>query len=512
MSKPAPDPTSAEERPASGKPEATAAAAAPSKASVGRLKADNIIPVDFGAERTNVSRKMSAREREFLPAALQIIETPVSPTKQLTALALCLLIATAIGWCYFAHIDMVAVAQGKIVPRGQIKVVQPLETSAIRSIYVDDGDHVTAGQLLVDLDPTDVKTDLDSLLYNQGQAALDAEVARLLLTKDRQTRFKVPDNVDPALAEANHSEALNEISKHLAQIAGIDSSIAKQKAILEATQAEIERATATLPLLTEKYQSALSLYKSRDGARTPVLDSDQAVIEKQAELKSAQASVLQTQADIQSLESSRDETTAAYLVDAANQRTAALQKLASLNQEIERDRQREAYRHLTAPVSGTVQNVKIHTPGAVVTAADTLMTIVPDDAGIEVDAQVENSDIGFVHEGQEVEIKLDAFPFTRYGLVTGKVDKLGRDSLDPTNDVPPQLANPTTTSAAQSQDQLTYPATVSLDRTWLMVDGVKKPLLPGMHVSAEIKTGTRRVLEYLLSPVMQAMTEAGRER
>jgi hemolysin D len=128
---------------------------------------------------------------------------------------------------------------------------------AINAIHVDDGDHVTAGQLLVDLDPTDIQTDLESLLYNQAQAALDAEVARILLTRDPNTSFNIPENVDPTLAEANHDQALNAITKHLAQIAGIESAIARQNAILEATNAQIERAQETLPLLTEKYDTAL---------------------------------------------------------------------------------------------------------------------------------------------------------------------------------------------------------------------------------------------------------------
>jgi hemolysin D len=185
------------------------------------------------------------------------------------------------------------------------------------------------------------------------------------------------------------------------------------------------------------------------------------VIEKKAELKSAQAQVMQTQADIKSLESNRDETIAAFLIDAANQRTAALQKLASLKQQIAKDRQRENYRRLVAPINGTVQNVKIHTPGAVVAAGDTLMTIVPDDAGIEVDAQVQNMDIGFVREGQNVEIKLDAFPFTRYGLVRGKVTKLGRDSVSPGNNAPPAQVDPSNSSQSTATD-LTYPAIISL--------------------------------------------------
>jgi hemolysin D len=159
-------------------------------------------------------------------------------------------------------------------------------------------------------------------------------------------------------------------------------------------------------------------------------------------------------------------------------------------------------------VNGTVQGLKIHTPGAVVTTADTLMTIVPDGAGIEVDALVANKDIGFVQEGQEVEVKLEAFPFTRYGLINGRVRKLGRDAAT----AAPNAVGATPGVGPGAPAELAYPAKVWLAQDWIAVDGKREPIRAGMRISAEIKTGERRVIEYLLSPVVQAVKEAGRER
>jgi hemolysin D len=247
------------------------------------------------------------------------------------------------------------------------------------------------------------------------------------------------------------------------------------------------------------------------GTRQPVLDAEQQLIEKRAELKAAEAATHQTQAEIRSLESKQQETVAGFLAAAADRRTKALQKLASLDQQITKTKARESYRHLAATVDGTVQNVKIHTPGAVVTTADTLMTIVPDGAGIEVDALVENKDIGFVREGQQVEIKLDAFPFTRYGLITGTVRKLGRDSVQSAPRPNAQAAGGAA-PLPQAASDLSYPAKVTLSRDWIDVDGRRETVQPGMQVSAEIKTGDRRAIEFLLSPVMQTIKEAGRER
>ncbi len=223
------------------------------------------------------------------------------------------------------------------------------------------------------------------------------------------------------------------------------------------------------------------------------------------------------EAEIAALDAKRDEARAAFLADASDRRTKALQKIAGLDQEITKARQKESYRRLVAPVDGTVQNVKVHTPGAVVTTADVLMTVVPDGAGVEVEAQVGNGDIGFVREGQEVAVKLDAFPFTRYGLLKGHVRKLGRDAVQ-TGQV---AGTGPTTSAHQSAagvaapagaPELSYPAKITLDQDWIGVAGKHEAVQAGMRVSAEIKTGDRKALDYLLSPVTQAVREAGRER
>ena len=209
--------------------------------------------------------KLTAEEREFLPATIELIETPFSPTLRLTSWALCGLITVAILWASLSHIDMVAVADGKVVPLGQVKVVQPLETAMIRAIHVDEGDHVTAGQPLVDLDPTEARADLDTLTYDRTQAALDAEVARVLLTRDPDAPFHGPDGADPELVEQSHSQAQREIERHLATIAGFEADIAQKDAALEANDAQIERAELTLPLLQEKNETAKGLYDKQYG-------------------------------------------------------------------------------------------------------------------------------------------------------------------------------------------------------------------------------------------------------
>jgi hemolysin D len=462
----------------------------------------------FGPLGIKSGPRLTREEREFLPAALEVIETPPSPTLRLTAWAICALLVAALAWASLAHVDMVAVAEGKVVPLGQVKVVQPLETAMIRAIHVDEGDHVAGGQLLVDLDPTEARADLDALVYNRTQAALDAEVTRVLLTRDADEPFRVPEGADPVIAEQGRTQAQREIEKHLAAVDGYWADIAQKRAALLVNEAQIERAQLTIPLLTDKHETASGLYNKRIGPKQPVLDTRQQLVEKNAELKAAEHAVHQIESEMRSLQAKMQEVKAAYIADATDRRTKALQRLAQLTQEITKARQKESYRRLVAPVDGTVQGLKIHTTGAVVTTADTLMTIVPDGTGIEVDALVQNKDIGFVQEGQDAEVKLEAFPFTRFGLVNGKVRKLGRDAANGPAAGTPAGAN----AGAAGPAELAYPAKVSLAQDWIAIDGRKEPIRVGMRVSAEIKTGDRRVIEYLLSPVVQAVKEAGRER
>jgi hemolysin D len=454
------------------------------------------------AKRSLPSNSYTKLERAFLPAALEIIESPPSPSARLTALTICGLLVAGLTWSILAHVDMVAVAPGRVVPLGQSKVVQPLETSAIRAIYVDDGDHVKAGQALVDLDPTDVTTDLEALRYDSGQAALDAEVAQLLVTMNPDEVFHAPADVDPALVEANHQLAMSTIRQFLARQAEAQAGIAQKQAAVDVSRVAVDRAKKILPLLKEKDFAISTLERKGFGSHAAARESAQGSIDATASVASAETSKHQAEADVSAAEAKLQETIASYLLDASNRRSAALQKLAALSQQIAKLQRRQSYRHLVAPVAGTVQDVRIHTPGAIVTSADTLMTIVPEAGGIEIDAFVDNQDIGFVHEGQDVEIKFDAFPFTRYGLVKGRVRKLGRDAAVVANDSQRKLGS----------SEMAYSARISLDRDWIDIDSIRQSIQPGMRVAAEIRTGQRRVIDYVLSPVMQTVTEAARER
>ncbi len=320
----------------------------------------------------------------------------------------------------------------------------------------------------------------------------------------------MPPGVAAGVAEQTHRRALAELGRHAAERAGTAADVAEKRAELVANAAQTEREEAVLPLLQDRYDTAKGLYDKRFGPKPPVLDAEQSLREHEAALKGAEGAAAEIAAQIRALEARQAQSDASFLADALDRRAKAQDRVNGLDGDIRKARERASYRRLVAPVDGTVQGVKVHTPGAVVTAGDVLMTVVPDGAGIEIDAGVENRDIGFVREGQDVEVKVDAFPFTRYGLVRGTLVHVGRDAAVPAGGAHDAAGGPG--GGAPPDGGLTYPAKVHLAQDWILAEGRREPIQPGMRVEAEIRTGERRVIEYLLSPVMQAVQEAGRER
>jgi hemolysin D len=235
-------------------------------------------------------------------------------------------------------------------------------------------------------------------------------------------------------------------------------------------------------------------------------ESQQERLVQKSHLKEAQAAVA---AIIETRAQAMAEYRRTLFGDLAEAERKASGFAADLSKAVERGKLQQ----LTAPVSGTVQQLAVHTVGGVVTPAEALMVIVPSDSQLEIEAMVSNHDIGFVHTGDEVEVKVDTFDFTRYGLLHGKVRSISSDSIvrDAPNDKPGDKSAPSSASEPKGQE-LTYAARISLDSTKMQVDDKTVHLSPGMAVTAEIKTGSRRIISYLLSPLMKYGQESLRER
>jgi hemolysin D len=437
-----------------------------------------------------LQKRRSAMELEFLPAALEIQETPANPAGRALMWCLVALVVVAILWACLGQIDIVAVAPGKLIPSDRVKVIQPLATAQVRAIHVRDGQAVKAGELLIELDPTLAQADRDRLsnqLEEDGAA----------LTRQRAFASFLRNGVVPqgeVKAGLQRAFLQQMVAEHRAKLAAVDSALERRRADAEATMRLVEKGERTLPLITSRATSLAKLANDNLVAKNSHLELEQERIEAEQDLAAQRANLLSIRAAIDELSGQR----ATIEAEAQRSTSQALEelenRLSALRQDFIKARTITGQQRLTSPVNGVVQQLKVHTVGGVVTPAETLMVIVPNGQRLEVEAFVLNRDIGFVTEGQTATVKVDAFPFTRYGALDGDVVTVSKDA------------------ASDEKLGLIYPSRLRLSSNSMRIDAKQVDLSPGMAVTVEIITGRRRLIEYFLSPLIQAADESVRER
>ncbi len=434
---------------------------------------------------------MNARtlEIQFLPAALEIEETPPLPVARAMLWSIVLFFFIAIAWACVGKVDIVGVAPGKIVPSGRTKTVQPLENSVVVAIHVSEGQHVNAGEVLIELDPTTPTADKARLGKERAALELDRQRLDQLLEEIRDPGPRTDLKSVPTTARLRQ-----QLAEYRAAIAGIDQDHREKYSQRDAIDARVTQLKGTLPLITEEADAHKKLMTTGVVPRVKWLAVERERIAIQQELAAQQEQRKVLNASLESLSERRKVTDAQYQIRWMAELTETETKLSSYVEEIAKAERRLALTTLTAPVSGTVQQLVVHTEGGVVTEAQPLMVIVPDDSPIEVEAMVPNKDIGFVHEGQAAIVKIETFNFTKYGYIEGTVFKVSRD-------------------AVMDKDKgLYYLAHIALEKTVISIDGQDVSIEPGMAVTAEVKMGRRRVIEFLLSPLLRYQQESGRER
>jgi len=458
-------------------------------------------------------------ELAFLPAALEIIETPASPLGRSVAWTIIAFFVVALVWACIGHIDIIATAQGRIVPTGRTKIIQPLEAGTVTAIHVRDGDAVHEGDVLIELDRTTSTAERDRVGHELLRTRLD--VARLTALRLGLSTSSVGEFIPPPDAPAydvarTRATMLAQAEQQTAKIASLDQQIAQKAAEADETAAMIDKLESSLPFIEEAADVREKVMKMEFGNRIAHLEAQIKLSEQRHDLVVQKRKLVETSAARSALEAQREQTRAEYVRGIISDLADAEQKAAQLSNDIIKTERRMTEQVLRAPVDGTVQQLAVHTVGGVVTAAQQLMAIVPADSRLEAEAMVPNRDIGFVVPGQSAEIKIDTFNFTKYGLVHGRVitvsqDAISRDKPADKTDAARSRAALSDSSEPQGQE-LVYAARVSLDRTAMQIEDKWVNLAPGMAVTVEIKTGTRRVIEYLLSPLMRYKQESLRER
>ena len=457
-------------------------------------------------------QKRRRDEMDFLPDALEILERPPSPTARIFTGVIMLAFTAACAWAWFGHVDVVAVAQGRVVPSGRTKTIQPMQTGVVRAIDVEDGQLVKAGQTLIELDPTEAAADRDRI--RSDLSAAQAEAARLraaleVVNGKPDATFIAPAGLSPDLARMQSQLLASQIAEQRAKLAALDREQARREADRATVVQTIAKLNATLPLIRERAEALYDLSKRGTSSRFQYLQLQQDLVGQEQELLVQKIKLTEADASIAATAEQRRQTEAEFRRQLYTNLAEAERKAASLEQELAKAEQQVDLLRLTAPVDGYVQQLAVHTVGGVVTTAQPLMVIVPEDSRLEVEAFIPNKDIGFVQTGQVAEVKVEAFSFTKYGLIPGRVASLSGDAVQQQQ----QADKGTDKNGAKAPEAgSVYAARIALDRDTLEVDGKQTRLQPGMTVTAEIKTGRRRIADYLLSPLSRSAQEAMHER
>ncbi|NWB99495.1 HlyD family type I secretion periplasmic adaptor subunit [Pseudomonas gingeri] len=437
-----------------------------------------------------------SEELQFLPAHLELIDTPVHPLPRWTAKIICALVVLVIMIGIFFDLDIVVVAKGKLVPDERVKVIQPALTGVVRQILVRDGQVVSAGQLLIRLDDTQASADTDKAQSSKLDSGFAAARAKALIQAQASHTNPMVGVVEGATAERQR-EAQRFVEgayrEYLDKLDSAQAQLAKRLADLEETRQQIAKLKTTAPIARQQANDYKDLSVGKYVATHDYLEKEKAAVEAEHELsgqtihaRELSSAIQEQQAEIKSLASQ-------FRREQLDELEKSSQQVTQSQDDQTKAQTRQQLLRITAPVAGTVQQLAVHTLGGVVTTAQSLMEVVPDDS-LEVEVTIDNKDVGFVSVGQSVAVKVDAFPYTRYGFLDGTVTSVSNDSL---------------------QDKklgLAFSAHVHLAENRMRIDNKWVQLTPGMSVSAEIKTGKRNVAGYFFGPLVQGAQESMRER
>src|SRR5437763_11165916 len=446
-------------------------------------------------------------ELAFLPAALEIVETPPSPVGRAIGATIIAVFVLTLVWACLGTVDIVATAPGKIVPSGRSKVIQPFETGVVRAIHVRDGDSVKAGQVLIELDPTINRADSEHLKSDLVSAQLDVARLKAALADaaDPIAAFHPPEGAPPTLVASQRQHLLSQTAEIRSKLGALDRQLAQREAERATSAAMITKVEALIPLLQAQVDVRKTLYEHETGSKLIYLQTLQQLVEQQKELAVQKSKFNEAAEAAAAIKETRTQTRAEYRRALHDDLGKIEPKAAGLAQDLVKAEQRTRLQALSAPIDGVVQQLAVHTVGGVVTPAQPLLVVVPTDSRLEIEAMVSNRDVGFIEPGQDAEIKVATFNFTRYGLLQGRVlsisqDAVGKDDLaDPAKDKSPQGAQAAKASADEQGP--VYAARISLDRKQMQIEDKQVNLSPGMAVTTEIKTGERRIIDYLLSPL-----------
>lgn len=456
-----------------------------------------------GMQRSTQTPAGTDAWREFLPAALEVRDTPPARGGRIVLRVLAGMVACIVLWSVIGRIDVVAVASGRIIPSGRSKPLQSVEAGIVEAVHVREGQQVARGEVLVDLGDRTLAPERDRLAAELDSERLLLAVALALHDVVEQAKPAFDAAFDGAQRQAGLVPGLRAVHRELLvsrwneyrrDRLALEQRIAAREADAAALQAEVLKLEQALPMQLERHRAATSLLERGLLARQQWLASQLELNTTRQELASARERTLALRAGESEARAQLAAGSSRFKAGVLEQVARHRRSVAALEQELRRAHERSARLALRAPVDGIVQQLAVSGAGAVVRPAEPLLVIVPRDDALEVEALVLNRDIGFVRHRQAAVVKVETFNFTRYGVVGGRVRTVSAEAVE------------------HERLGLVYPARVALEQGFVEVDGGRRELSPGMAVQVEIHTGTRRIIEYFLSPLRKTLRESIRER
>ena len=441
---------------------------------------------------------------DFAPAILRAQHENATPLPRIVLYIALALFGVMLAWACFGRLDIIAVAQGKLIPSSYVKIVQPAESGVLREILVGDGQEVKAGQVLLrmdtqvtDADQATVETDL--LLRRLQLRRIESEMAGVAFTAQPGER--------PDLIQQVSAQALANRRAYESQLESERAALAKSEQDLRAAMDMESRLKQTVPIYQETEAAHQNLAKEGFISRLALLDKTRERIEKEQELKAQTHQVASLHAGIEQSRKRLAQITSTYRQQLQNERSEANGQRLKLEQESGKQAYRRNLMELRAPQDGIVKDLATHTAGTVVSPGTILLSLVPRNDPVKAEVWVTNEDAGWVEVNQKVKVKLTAFPFNKYGMVNGYVEYVSPDAAE----LPDTRERDRKDTREHVMPPSGFRALVVLDSPYLERDGKKFQVTAGMVVSAEVNLGSRTVMEYLLSPVEKVSREAGRE-
>lgn len=446
-----------------------------------------------------VLRGLDPDAADFAPGLLSIQETPPARMPRTVMYILASLFVLLLLWAVFGKLDIIASAEGRLVPRTDLKIVQPADAGIVQEVLVKEGQSVQAGQVLMKMDTHLIDADARTL---QNDLELKSLQLRRIDAELSDSRL-IPRPGDP-------SELYSQIeSQYRAHRRAFEDAVAEEAATLVRARHDLQAARALLTKLEQTvptYQKTAAAYEklAHDGFFSPLASQEKTrdKIEKEQESKAQASTVASLEATITASEKKLSQTTSNYRSQLENERVETLAQYKKAQDEWAKIKHKAELLELRAPHAGIVKDMAVHTLGTVVSPGSVLLTLVPQDEPLEAEVMVKNEDVGFVYPDQKARIKLATYPFQKYGMVEGKVVHVSADATEESG----------RKDGKTNPSQLVYKVVIRPGTPYLELDGERLKLAAGMQVIAEIHQGRRTVLEYLLSPVRKAFMEAGRER